>query len=81
MDIQKAEALVLEIEKAQYNCQAIALMRARDKAIIERIIFIFDSHSAFDPHGIDHGDGTHDGIIKCTNELRAELEAFKRELD
>ena len=57
-----------------------ALIRARDREIVEDVIRIFDNHSAYDPHGVKHEDGSQDGIVKCTDALRVELERYRGNL-
>lgn len=94
MAIQKAMEFAEEIrvkgissgidEKLNYtyhNSVVSGLIRADRKAVIEEVIKIFDSHASFDPHGYTKPDMTRDGIIHCTDELRAEIAKFGSELD
>jgi len=52
----------------------------KDVQLIDKVIAIFDSFASYDPHGVDHKDGSRDGVIKCMDSLRKELNFLKWEL-
>lgn len=55
--------------------EGIALIRARDREIVDVVVNLFDKYASFDPHG--NGNDAH---IICSNDLRDDLKKLKKSL-
>jgi len=72
-----AEAVVFKSDWGDRYALIDAALKAERSRAIKECIRVMDHHCTFDPYGVDYGDGSRNGIIKCTDSFRADLDALK----